>query len=236
MNSPSPLVPQGSLLDQRNKGRARVRIAVFVVLAIHGVGLLALLMQGCKKEPETTVAEANPYTEPTNAAPVFEEPTNTPPPMPAVVPEPSNPPVVMEPPTSPPPPIPIAPTATEYKVVSGDTFSGIAKKFDLSVRAIMDANPGVEPTKLQVGQVLHIPPPAPSTGTTGVTAPPESAPGTQTYTVKSGDNLTIIARRFGVTVSALRSANNLTTDRIRVGQVLTIPVKAGSGTSAPSGQ
>src|SRR5882762_9979533 len=50
MSNLSPLLPQGSLLEQKNKGRAKVKIAVFFVLAIHGIGLLALLMQGCRKE------------------------------------------------------------------------------------------------------------------------------------------------------------------------------------------
>ena len=45
----------------------------------------------------------------------------------------------------------------------------------------------------------------------------------QTYTVQSGDTLYEIANRFGTTVSALKSANNLTSDIIRVGQVLSIP-------------
>jgi LysM repeat protein len=45
----------------------------------------------------------------------------------------------------------------------------------------------------------------------------------QTYTVQSGDNLYEIAKRFGTTVSALKSTNNLTSDMIRVGQVLNIP-------------
>lgn len=45
----------------------------------------------------------------------------------------------------------------------------------------------------------------------------------QTYTVQSGDNLYEIAKRFGTTVSALKNANNLSTDMIRVGQVLNIP-------------
>ena len=42
----------------------------------------------------------------------------------------------------------------------------------------------------------------------------------QTYTVQSGDTLYEIANRFGITVSDLKSRNNLTSDVIRVGQVL----------------
>ena len=45
MNNQNPLIPQGSALEQKNKGRARMKIAVFFVLAIHGIGLMALLMQ-----------------------------------------------------------------------------------------------------------------------------------------------------------------------------------------------
>ncbi|CAN5708402.1 hypothetical protein BH23GEM6_BH23GEM6_11530 [soil metagenome] len=43
------------------------------------------------------------------------------------------------------------------------------------------------------------------------------------YQVRRGDNLTVIARRHGVTVTALRSANGLRGDRIRAGQTLRIP-------------
>ena len=54
--------------------------------------------------------------------------------------------------------------------------------------------------------------------------PPNGSGGTQnTYTVQSGDTLYKIAQRFGVTVDALKSANNLTSDTLRVGQVLKIP-------------
>jgi peptidoglycan lytic transglycosylase len=50
----------------------------------------------------------------------------------------------------------------------------------------------------------------------------------QTYTVRSGDTLSRIAQRFGVTVSALRAENNISGNLILVGQVLEIP-----GTSSP---
>ena len=50
--------------------------------------------------------------------------------------------------------------------------------------------------------------------------------------MKSGDNLLKIAKANGVKVSALRSANNLKTDQIKVGRKLIIPSK-GSAPTAP---
>jgi LysM repeat protein len=239
MNTQSPLVPQGTFLEQRNKGRARVKIAVFVVLAIHGIGLLALLMQGCKKEPDVA-ATAGTDTN-TTSAPAFVEPTNTPavsnPPLQTNL---NNPPEAL---TTPVPP-PATGVPAEYKVQRGDTFGTIAKKFHVTTKAIQDANAGVDPTKLQIGQTLHIPPSATAgTAAPNGTAPPEPVGSQQVYTVKSGDTLIGIATNFKVTVKALRSVNNLTTDKIKVGQKLTIPAKAPPvptattpSSTAPSGQ
>src|SRR5208282_769772 len=117
MNNPNPFVPQGSLLEEKNKTRSRVKLAVFCVVAINVLGLTALLMQGCKREQ--TEAENNQPTVDTNLPPAVA--TNLPP---AVA---TNPPV-------PPPPVYATPqtpetAATEYVVVQGDNFSKIAKKF-----------------------------------------------------------------------------------------------------------
>lgn len=50
-------------------------------------------------------------------------------------------------------------------------------------------------------------------------------PGGNYYTVKSGDSLWSIAKKLGVTVDELKSANNLTSSLLSVGQVLKIPVE-----------
>lgn len=232
MNNPqSPLIPQGSLLEQKNKGRARVKIAVFFVLAVHGIGLLALLMQGCRRdEAPVTPVETTEFTNPPVVVPTFVEPTNPPvvdsnmyvtPGVPEYKPpvtEPVIPPIE----TTPAVPAPV----TEYKVVKGDTYSGIAGKFGVTIKALLDANPGVEPTRLQIGQVIKIPPATVAAPETTSTAPVTN--GYQIYSVKSGDTLSRIAGQFGTTVRAIRSANNLTIDRITVGQKLKIPTKSAS--------
>jgi LysM repeat protein len=231
MNNQNPVIPQGSALEQKNKGLARVKIAVFFVLAIHGIGLMALLMQGCgqSKEPvtptETTVSNTPPEFVATNNPPV----TTSSPPVVVTAPVPVETPL--------PPTVPAG--ATEYAIVKGDSFSTIAKKFHVSVKAVTDANPGVDSTKLKIGQKIHVPAAATPTATTVTgtgTAPVESAVvgGEQTYTVKSGDNLTKIAGQHGTTIKALRAANGLKTDSIKVGQKLKIPAKASAPVAIPT--
>jgi LysM repeat protein len=230
MNNQNPLIPQGSAMEQKNKGRARVKIAVFFVLAIHGIGLMALLMQGCGQSREPV---PSPETSVSNPPPAFVEPTN--PPVTA-----SNPPVVVAVPTVPEPSVPppsVAPAgATEYTVVKGDYLEKIAKSFHVSVKAIQDANPGIQPTKLQIGQKIHIPAPStPAALALPAVVPAETASvgGEQIYTVKSGDTLIGIAKQFGTTQKAISAANNLKTTSIKVGQKLKIPAKASVPVTAP---
>jgi LysM repeat protein len=211
MNNTNPFVPQGSSLweQQKMKARARLRVAVFCTLSICILGLMALLIQGCRKPSEEGAGNEN-----TNATPVatLETPTN-------VVDNTATPPNTNVTPTP-----PVAPAMQEYTVVAGDTLSGIATKFGLSsYKAIVDANPGVEPTKLHPGQKLKIPPPAAAATTAGTTPTATSANGQDTYKVKSGDTLSSIAANHKTTVKALRAENNLTTDRITVGQILKLP-------------
>jgi membrane-bound lytic murein transglycosylase D len=226
MNSPSPLVPQGSLLEQKDQSRARVRLAVYFVISIHVVGLMALLMQGCRKPPEP-VSEPPPTVD-TNvmsavdtneAAANMNAATNAaPPPSPVYA-----------------APTPAPAAAQEYTVAKGDTFSSIAKKFGVTVKQVEEANPTVQPTKMQIGQKLQIPAPAsgaPGAAAAAVAPAAESSAGEKTYTVKSGDTLTKIAGEFGTTVKAIRSENGLTTDKIVVGQKLKIPAKTAAPTAA----
>jgi LysM repeat protein len=227
MNNPSPLVPQGSILEQKNSNRARVRLAVFFVLSIHVIGLMALLMQGCRKPIEQGTEQG------TNTAPAFE--TTLTPAVETNVPG-TN--VTGMMPSEPAPlPATAAPATHEYTVTKGDSFYTIAKKFGVTIKAIEAANPGVEPTKLQIGQKLQIPAPPSAATTEAATTTPGALEmthsGEQVYTVKSGDTLTKIATQFGTTVKTLRSQNNLETDKIKVGQKLKIPA-AGSSSVAPA--
>lgn len=253
MNNRSPFAPQSSQPEQNNSSRARVRLYVFGIWSIHVVGLIALLMVGCRRqEPEPIPAPEDTTTFPMDNTALeapsnvdMTVPTNDVPPAPTLdtnpVPSLQPPSQVMLPPQSTPippnnsvTPLPPAGGTQEYTIVKGDTFSGIAKNFPgVTARMIQDANPSVDPTRLRIGQKIQIP--APSVGgsaspaTSGFNS--DSTAGGNLYTVKSGDTLSGIARREHTSVKALRSANNLVTDRIRVGQKLKIP---SSSATAPT--
>jgi LysM repeat protein len=196
-----------------------VKTAFFCVLAVHVLAILtALIAQGCKREQPPVPAE------PLAPVPTF-EPTNVPP-----VVNPSLPPAMetnLAPPVVDTAPLPVVQPAavTEHVVARGDSFYSIGKKYGVTMKAIADANPGVDSSKLQIGQKLNIPAATTPVSGGGTVPAGNAALGEQTYTVKSGDTLTKIATQFGTTVKALRSANNLKTDRIKVGDKLKIPVK-----------
>jgi LysM repeat protein len=112
----------------------------------------------------------------------------------------------------------LVPGGQYYIVREGDQLLLIARWYGTTVPALRSANHLLSDT-LMVGQVLVIPPPSP----TSTTYPPERA-----YVVQTGDQLGYIAQRFGVTIQQIKVANSLTSDTIRVGQVLSIPLPGAS--------
>jgi LysM repeat protein len=224
MNNPNPLIPQGSLLEQKAGSRPHLRIAIAIV-AVHLVFLGGLLIQGCGKE--NAGAKASLSTNDSPLPPLTDsnlfntslpaEPAHTNPPAQVNLPLPSTP----QPPIGDQP----MPAATrEYVVIRGDNFTTIGKKFGVSSAAMAKANPGVDSTRLKVGQKLVIPP-APSVATATVGSGSENS-----YLVKSGDTLLKIATANGTTVKEIKALNGLTTDRIKAGDKLKLPAKSAPAT------
>jgi LysM repeat protein len=252
MSDSSPLIPRGSLLEQQSKSRPHLRIALCIV-AGHLVFLGGLLMQGCKRDDPGEMATGTglPTLELTNTvAPmpldVVPVPRDTPrfpapiepeltPSLPVLPPARDLPPPQWEEATPPPPPPvrqelppPVEPrSVTEHTVVQGDTFYGLAQRYGVTSGDIARANPGVDATRLQVGQKLTIPAASTAAPTVRPTGP---TPGI--HVVKRGDTLTRIAQQHGITVEALKAMNGLVTDRIIVDQKLSVP---GPGGAAPRG-
>lgn len=108
--------------------------------------------------------------------------------------------------------ISLCPGGTFYVIQPGDTFNALAARFGISPQAIANANPGVDPRNLQVGQTICIPGRGPS-----------ACAGT-TYTIQLGDTFYLLAQRFGVTLQALVNANpGVDPARLQVGQTICIP-------------
>jgi LysM repeat protein len=136
--------------------------------------------------------------------------------------------------------------ASTYTVVKGDSLWTIARKNHLSIAEVAAANNMKSTTPVRVGQKLIIPAksnPAPSvTGPveTAATKPPvANAPAPRggrgasvKHTVKPGETLGAIARKYQVKVGEIATANNISDPaKIRPGMELVIP-----GWQAPAGK
>ena len=100
-----------------------------------------------------------------------------------------------------------------YVVKAGDSLWKIANSYGISVSELKSAN-NLTSDVLSIGQQLKIP----SGGVSGTI-----------YVVKAGDSLWKIANSYGISVSELKSANNLTSDLLSIGQQLKIPSGGVSG-------
>ncbi len=103
-----------------------------------------------------------------------------------------------------------------YTVRSGDTLSGIASRYRVSVSSLRRAN-GLNSSRIYPGNTLTVP------GSGTVSSSGQGSSTATTYRVRRGDTLYDIARQFGVSVTEIRRLNGLNTSRIYPGDVLKIP-------------
>jgi membrane-bound lytic murein transglycosylase D len=130
-----------------------------------------------------------------------------------------------------------APTSTTHLVRRGETLALIARRYRVTVEEMVTANGLVSADRIFPGQRLKIPaigaPAQPVAAPVDVEASPaveatvadvgaSSEPARQ-HVVRRGDSLTGIARRYSVSVEAIRSRNELGSSVIHPGQVLEIP-------------
>ena len=135
-------------------------------------------------------------------------------------------------------------------VKRGDTLSAICARNHVKMSAVVAANPGLNPNRIFVGQKIAIPggavaaapaatksdkvmnaaAPAPMAAST--TAPVKTKTSfksyngpTKEYKVRSGDMLGKIAYASGITVRALKEMNKLSSDTLKVGQVILVPAE-----------
>lgn len=90
----------------------------------------------------------------------------------------------------------------QHEVEDGETLYGIARRYEMSLERLAEANSLESPELLLPGTLLTIP---------------------TRYTVEKGDTLFSIARRFGSSVEEISRRNELSSSSIRIGQVLRLP-------------
>lgn len=101
-----------------------------------------------------------------------------------------------------------------YIVKKGDSLYSIANKYNTTVKELKRIN-NLTSNILSIGQVLKLP----SDKANNV----EKEENTISYTVKKGDSLYSIARKYDTTIDRIKDLNNLTTNLLSIGQVLLIP-------------
>lgn len=105
---------------------------------------------------------------------------------------------------------PDAEISNTYKVMSGDTLYGIAKKLDTTILELKKIN-NLTNDSISIGQILKVPLKTIDFGDT------------ELYQVKKGDTLYSIANKYGITLKELKTINNLTNDNLAIGQLLNVP-------------
>ena len=226
----------------------KVSKVVLIVVALHVLVIGGIfIFEGCSRA-KTNVPEMA-----SNESPVGQQPESLTPTAPSdqAMPNPQGPAAASTlapaaPTTSAEATSPASPTRT-HVVKKGDSLWKIAKAEGISVGELSRVNNLTKTSTLKVGQKLTIPAAktetptvaaasvAPvSTDATAAAAPAADVSGAN-YSVKSGDSLWKIARQQNVSVAAIKQANNLTSDSLKVGQKLRIPVASAAASTANAG-
>ena len=110
--------------------------------------------------------------------------------------------------------------SSTYTVKKGDSLGAIAERFGVTVDQLRDWN-GIKGNNIQAGQKLTIGGKSKSSSKAGSSKSAKA----KTHKVRSGESLGVIAEKYGTTASAIRRANGIKGDNIKVGQTLKIPAK-----------
>ena len=125
-----------------------------------------------------------------------------------------------------------------YRIARGDTLGGIARRYGASVARLKQWN-GMSNSRIIAGRYLIVAPeglkPREQPRAGGVSGGSRTA-GPGKYKIRRGDNLSVIAKRFGVTIHQLRAWNGMRGNNIRTARYLVVrdPSKGPTTTAAAS--
>ncbi|UXZ05029.1 LysM peptidoglycan-binding domain-containing protein [Moraxella nasicaprae] len=131
-----------------------------------------------------------------------------------------------------------APKPESYTVKAGDSLTSVAAANGLTVGQLASYNNLASDAHILIGQRLwlvagKVKPTAQPAKPANTPAPTKTTTNPNTHTVQAGENLTVIARKYNVSLPALASENNLsTTDGVQIGQTLKLPSQAGQSAQA----
>ncbi len=114
-------------------------------------------------------------------------------------------------------------TYTIHRIRRGETLSQIAMRYHTSVRTISRLNRIRNVARIRIGQRIRVPLRHPRTHFS--TLAKASTGDLRRYRVKHGDTLWSIARRHKTSVSAIKRINGLSSNSLRPGQILRVPVE-----------
>ena len=114
-----------------------------------------------------------------------------------------------------------------YIVQRGDTLFSIANKFNITVNELKEAN-NLTSNALIVGNQLIIPSSNKENNNDNIEGLDEEDKMYINYTVKSGDSLYSIARKYNTSINIIKDVNNLESDNLSINQILKIPASSSS--------
>ena len=120
-----------------------------------------------------------------------------------------------------------------HTIQRGETLGGIAGRYGVRLSALANANGLADPNRILAGSMLSIPSQAAPALTPAATT--AKKPAGSSHTIQLGETLGQVARRYGVSTTALADANGIANvDFVRSGTVLRIPSGVTATPSAPA--
>ncbi|EAZ96154.1 putative cell-wall associated endopeptidase [Flavobacteria bacterium BAL38] len=109
--------------------------------------------------------------------------------------------------------------ADVYEIQSGDSFYSIAKNNNITVKELKKFNPGVNPNKLQIGDIINLKKNKKSNSSNSESSQDNNSQNNSEYHIVSkGETLSKIAKKYNLKLNELIAFNNLTDSNIQIGQ------------------
>jgi membrane-bound lytic murein transglycosylase D len=104
----------------------------------------------------------------------------------------------------------VLPSPERYRIRPGDTLSGIAQRFNVSLKQLLELNVRLDPRRLQIGALVNLP----GSGAKAEDEVPIAAQRETHHVVGPGESIWTISRRYGVSPEDIIRWNSLSTSAV----------------------